>query len=288
MFLLLVIVCAMHQAYSTIHEKTDQWPLRIWLMRCIEFAGRTFVFPSVIIYYLTEMKDVPLTTKYTMLAVVLSMTFLIATREFLGVRKAFFVSLGGLLEKINAKDVKIDQLSKLEILIFNFWYFSRITTKLDLIAEYLHKVGDFDDPARHTLDLRNVYALRESAFGSQDVTTEGGANAAGEILLTTFKSKLQAIKNHTEISNPMTSGVDTAVVSSAGDAKTDKATSGGGVQPGSIKKVNQNRPKENSNSTNSNGKNNAQQRHHTHDESPRLSTSIRMSLDNVSDSDDEV
>ncbi len=50
MYLLLVIVIGLHQVYATLKMKEDRWPLRGIALRAIEFFGRVFFLPFVMIY----------------------------------------------------------------------------------------------------------------------------------------------------------------------------------------------------------------------------------------------
>ncbi len=160
MFVLLVLVVSLHQTYVTVHSKHEQWPLRVFYMRCIEFAGRCAVFPAVILYYLEQIEGIDNITYKFMQASVISITIIVFFRETLGVRKAWKTSLLNLLSKINAPDVKISDLSIIEVTIFNYWVFKKFSTQMVYIAEYLHKNGEFDNPSKITLDLRNLYAFR--------------------------------------------------------------------------------------------------------------------------------
>jgi hypothetical protein len=51
MFLLLVVVCTLHQVYATASEKVDRWPLRLIYMRLVEFIGRSLLMPAVLITF---------------------------------------------------------------------------------------------------------------------------------------------------------------------------------------------------------------------------------------------
>eukprot|EP01034_Spumella_vulgaris_P036563 gene36563-45091_t len=111
MFLLLVLVVALHQTYVTVHDKHETWPLRLFYMRTIEWLGRTAVFPAVILYYLSEITGIAPMTYRLMQSIVITVTIIVFFRESQGVKKAAQESLKNLLTKVNASETKIKDLS---------------------------------------------------------------------------------------------------------------------------------------------------------------------------------
>lgn len=154
MFFLLVIVVALHQLYSTLIFKHEEWPLRLIFLRLIECTGRVLLFPLIILYYMLQINTFNSSLLLTMFIGVST----IGLREFFGLLKVTRVSIKKLLEKANNKDLKILDFSKLEIFILNLLLFQKFSVSFRFIANNLSEQGELTIKTKRDLapTLRDV------------------------------------------------------------------------------------------------------------------------------------
>ena len=167
----------MHQAYHTLREKLDEWPLRAIYLRLMELVGRCFVIPAVIAYYLVQINDDPL-TEDLMISIVTSLSVIILCKEIFEVYRTAKITLDLLLTKFNNEDTKESDCSTVEIIVLNYWMFRRFSTDIVPIAEYLHKHGMLDSPTKKPLQIRNLYAFQQSTGAARGIAL-GNSRAAG-------------------------------------------------------------------------------------------------------------
>lgn len=172
MFLMLVFTCILHQAYATLSEKIERYPLRPILLRMIETIGRLGIFPTVVGFYVTTVAEISPGFNVTMITIVTVACAYIAAREVGGMRSTTKKCLYVLLDKINAPDLKINDLSTAEVLAFNFWKFRIFSTSPMHIARMLSEHGQIAPPGSDAVKLRNLQTLHELTRDSA-VTTNG-------------------------------------------------------------------------------------------------------------------
>jgi hypothetical protein len=168
MFLLLVLAVVLHQAYATMIDKADRWPLRTLLLRLIECTGRITIFPIAGYFFISGIGDLSHMLLWGMILVILPVTGFIATREFFGVWKAKRDALNGLLAKINGPSLKVEELSKIEIFVFNLWMFRLVSTSPDRIASELSKYGEIVNVREQKIDLRHFSTAQDLIRGSSN------------------------------------------------------------------------------------------------------------------------
>lgn len=158
MFFLLVAVVALHQLYSTLTFKHEEWPLRLVFLRLIESTGRVLLFPLIIIYYMIQINSFSYPLFFSMTVGVLT----IAIRELFGLSKVITVSSKKLLEKANNKNLKIIDFSKLEIFILNLMLFEKVSFSFRFIANNLLEQGE--------LTLQTKRDLAPSLRDAEDIS----------------------------------------------------------------------------------------------------------------------
>lgn len=168
MFFLLVIVVTLHQLYSTLIFKNENWPLRGVFLRLIECVGRVLLFPLILLYYMLQINTFSYSILFTMVIGVTA----IGLREAFGLSKAIRVSTKKLVEKANNTELKIVDFSKLEIVILNLLLFGKFSFSFRLIANNLLKQGELvlktkRDSAPTFLDAEDISNLeRKSSLHS--------------------------------------------------------------------------------------------------------------------------
>lgn len=170
MFLLLVLSVVLHQAYATLSDKIDVWPLRIFYLRFLEFIGRVSIFPIAGGFFLQGINELSEILIYGMVFIILPITGTIVVREFFGIKKARETALLRLLDKINSPDCRVDQLSIIEIVVFNYWAFGAFSRSALGISNYLVKHGPFPNPNEQKLTLANFALVDDLIHGRPTAT----------------------------------------------------------------------------------------------------------------------
>lgn len=211
MFLMLIVSVILHQTYATIYEKADRWPLRLFYLRVIEALGRCSIFPTVTAVFLVSLTNLTATTIYGMIIIVFIVTSFILIREYFGVRGAFIRSMHSLVNKMNNDEIKLNNLSKIELLLFNLWRYKKFTTSPMLISEELLNKGKiiikdenksiklihlqfFNDLFGNSNNKSNNNNGVEMMEGNRDAAVEG-------IAMTLFKTNDPTISDM--VDNPM-------------------------------------------------------------------------------------
>lgn len=167
MFLLLVIVVILHQAYATLYEKLDRWPLRIVYLRLLECTGRTFVLPAIILYYMNEIPDtLSKSTQDVVVGMVFAATSIILFREYFGLRSSWKSALRGLIDKVNHEDTVVKDLSWVEIFVLNVWKFGVFSTSPHLLGKFLQNQHKLEVDMTDDVKLRNLGVITDILHAS--------------------------------------------------------------------------------------------------------------------------
>lgn len=177
MFLLLVISVILHQSYATINSKIEQWPLRILYMRLLETFGRVGVFPIAIICFLVGIDGIDKKTVLTMLVMIITCTSIIFTRELFGISKAWRLAWAGLLEKVNNPELRVQELSKAEVLVLNTLLIGRLTFKLHHISDALLK-GPLEGREKGGVSVKHINTLNKLLYGENHGTNKSELDEA--------------------------------------------------------------------------------------------------------------
>ena len=127
MFVILFLCVVTHQFVFRLHRKDTRWPIRLLIARVIEFLGRIFLLPTVcLIYYLTFSEAYTDRVAIATFTVIALGAGYISLREVTGLKSA----AGTTFQLIEAKVSKFDSMSNLEVLIFNWYRYSVLSTSL--------------------------------------------------------------------------------------------------------------------------------------------------------------
>ena len=140
MFALLVAVASLHQVYSTLTNKSEKWPLRSIVLRFIEYLGRVFLLPFILIYYFLRIDPLPGVIFLPLACIVVFIWY----RESFGLYKVSQIALKQLVEKANDPNSKMIDFSKAEIFLLNYLLFKRISFHFQDIANHLLSKGQLD------------------------------------------------------------------------------------------------------------------------------------------------
>lgn len=166
MFLLLCVVVALHQMYATLYEKTETWPLRVVYLRLIEMFGRCFTPPAIIFYFLGTIEFGSQSVRNAMIVVVVTSMSILLVREVYGVRSAYYHAIEKLTDKFNRPGLTTKQVSKVEIVTMNHYFFNKWSTELDDIANALNTKGDLHFEKPTSIMLKNMSSLARVMVGS--------------------------------------------------------------------------------------------------------------------------
>lgn len=137
MFFVLCVVVALHQAYATLYAKLDIWPLRAVYLRLVELIGRACLLPVIFSYFLTTMDFGDKALRNGIYVLIALLTAAIFVRECFGVRSAYFHALSRLVDKINDPEVTLQQVSVVEVVVLNAYFFRVLSMSLVRISEVL-------------------------------------------------------------------------------------------------------------------------------------------------------
>lgn len=182
MFFLLILVVALHQTYSTLIQKQEKWPLRSIVMRLIEYIGRVFLFPIIIMYYVLRITSFPITF---IIPMTLGVAF-IWYRESFGLVKISQLAIKDLIAKANNPESKLIDFSKGEIFLLNYIMFKKISFQFQEISNHLSAQGSLDVKMSRDLSpaLRDVDVIteRESMSGMSGIQLLGRPRQASRYL----------------------------------------------------------------------------------------------------------
>lgn len=157
---MLVIVVVVHQMYATVIVKKEHWPLRVFVLRVLEFFGRVCMLPMIVFYFLIQIPSATdSTSRQQIVAVTVTIVILVGFREFTGLYKAWLLSLEGLIEKINQPDLALKDLSKVELFIANRCFFHVWSTSPRYISQCLESGKGLVVDIRSGVQMRHVVKM---------------------------------------------------------------------------------------------------------------------------------
>lgn len=165
MFLLLCFVVAMHQAYATLFEKVEVWPLRLLYLRLIELIGRCFVPPAIIFYFLETIEFGDRHVRVGMTATTVVLISVLFVREVFGVRSAYYKAIEGLVEKFNRATLTTKEVSYGEILALNTYFFKKVSFSWEDIANELTLKGRLHFEKPTSIMVKNMSSLANVMSG---------------------------------------------------------------------------------------------------------------------------
>ena len=140
-FLTLLLASAFHAMYCTLDDKKYVWPLRIIFLRFIEFSGRVFLIPFLLVFFAFSVAGVTMQNKFLMFcgAIISGGVFLF--REIPGMRSALESSIKLLNKKVGEHDFDKTPLSVsyVEILVLNLYHFGMFSLDISHLLLYLRR-----------------------------------------------------------------------------------------------------------------------------------------------------
>lgn len=219
MFLMLVLVAIVHQSQATLAEKQEDWPLRKLYMRMLEAAGRSFLIPTVVVYFINQIPvNAETPEKQSWIWIAICTFILIAFRELFGVWKTWKLSLQGIVNKMNNPHTTMKDLSWVELFVVNAWKFKILSISPSYSAKYIDEKGKIDIEFSTTVELKNWSILsgmlRSTAGPSRSIPTlhtsvVSGSFALGTtpdmesgIMLNSFQQKV-VVESEDAVINPI-------------------------------------------------------------------------------------
>ncbi len=177
MYLLLVIVIGLHQVYATLKMKEDRWPLRGIALRAIEFFGRVFFLPFVVIYFVQSISYKGLIVALTLLFTVIFLV-VIGGQELVGLRQAFVRGVDNLIDKVNHPDTTENELSPLELVVLNYVLYKKFSTSKMFVANEIMLRGQVTSIRKASIQIRNLAQANNLVSGMSD----GGPSVVDQYL----------------------------------------------------------------------------------------------------------
>eukprot|EP00597_Dinobryon_sp_UTEXLB2267_P002650 CAMPEP_0170068238 /NCGR_PEP_ID=MMETSP0019_2-20121128/7280_1 /TAXON_ID=98059 /ORGANISM="Dinobryon sp., Strain UTEXLB2267" /LENGTH=418 /DNA_ID=CAMNT_0010275817 /DNA_START=434 /DNA_END=1690 /DNA_ORIENTATION=- len=178
-FLIILLAAIFHVMFGTLVKKIDIWPLRILYVRLIETSGRVFVIPFMLLYFSFLIQGMVPITKALMISGAIIGAVVIAIREAPGVRSAYHKSLAMLTEKANNKEVKVCDLSFLEMFVLNVVHFNKVSFSFMDLSHHLfhHKELKHSHKKEQSLHVKHLSIYHINATkGADGIDTEGNNN----------------------------------------------------------------------------------------------------------------
>jgi hypothetical protein len=162
MFLLLVFAVILHQTYASTQEGKQDWPMRIFFGRCIEFVGRVTVFPIVAILFLLWIRDVDEKIRTGMIAVTIVVWIFVFVREIRGLNHTCKESYRELLAKLKNEEILLKELSSLEIFVINYYQFNKCSCSPYTLSAFLNQGAEvLEIPETSSIPIRR-YSIAAS------------------------------------------------------------------------------------------------------------------------------
>lgn len=143
---MLCIVIVVHTTYARMCDKIDRLPLRYIYTRMIEFMGRVFMYPICTTFYVLFIEELYAGFNTHLLIVNGIFFFYIILGEVIGVSISVHHALHGLLDKFNDFDLPLEDVTLIEIFVFNCWRFRKLSVSTKYIAELMMKDGFVSAP----------------------------------------------------------------------------------------------------------------------------------------------
>ncbi len=220
MFLLLVFAVVLHQVYATIQDDKEQWPLRIFAGRFIEFLGRLSIFPLVTFFFLYYIGDVTESIRVGLISLTIIIGSFILVKELAELQTHYKESIKLLLQKLNSEDLLIKNLSPLELLFVNRLEFHKWSISPVYVSEFLEKVGGLDIPQSRSVPLRRYSSLKNPRHENRKVPLPYGDLSDDE------EERLSKQPSQTDIESPTGKNRSNKTQRSSGNSSPDIAYKG--------------------------------------------------------------
>lgn len=161
MFFLLCLVVALHQAYATMFEKLDIWPLRAVYLRLVELVGRTFLLPTILSYFIQTMDLADKSLAIFLFVVVSLLAVAIFVRECYGVKATYYAAIERLVEKVRRPGVRLQEISQVEALVLNRHLFGVWSRCLLRLSEAVATNQELQHEPQTSVELRHHYLVAD-------------------------------------------------------------------------------------------------------------------------------
>ncbi len=238
MFLLLVAVISMHQVYATLKQKVDRWPLRAITLRLIEFTGRVFILPFIVVYFLKMITfQDALFTSEALIGVTIAITVIIAIQEFFGVRIAVIRAVDALIEKVNDPDTTVKDLSLAEIIVLNWMQFGMISFSKLHVAKELQDKGALTRFSTAALQIKHLAQVNDLILSSSGgtppgVSPPGADNSSSPNIRHSISTKVLQNVKRDALASAAKQQQETAYLASNSYDSSGSGGNGGGNSPG--------------------------------------------------------
>ncbi len=228
MFLLLVFAVVLHQVYATIQDDKEEWPLRIFAGRFIEFLGRISIFPLVTFFFLYYINDVSESIRVGLISLTIIIGSFILLKELAELQTHYKESIKLLLQKLNSEDLLIKNLSPLELLFVNRLEFHKWSISPVYVSEFLEKVGGLDIPQSRSVPLRRYSSLKNPRHENRKVPLPYGDLSDDE------EERLSKQPPQTDIESPTGKNRSSKTQRSSGNFSPDLTYKGLTAKSGSV------------------------------------------------------
>lgn len=207
MFLLLIVVVTLHQVYSTVEEKKDNFPLRILYMRLIEAIGRIFLMPCIVIYF---SNSIPMAdgakTSTAIVYTAIALAIVVGGREMIGIRDKYLKSLSALINKVNHEETTLKDITPIELLVINYWKFNKMSTSPEYLSELFSNGKRLHTNFQESQSLKNVAKLKNLMEGNNNNNNDRDGNnrrtGLSPLEIQMINLRNSSI-NHEDVNNPM-------------------------------------------------------------------------------------
>ena len=233
MFLLLVAVISMHQVYATLKQKVDRWPLRAITLRLIEFTGRVFILPFIVVYFLKMITfQDALFTSEALIGVTIAITVIIAIQEFFGVRIAVIRAVDALIEKVNDPDTTVKDLSLPEIFVLNWMQFGMISFSKLHVAKELQDKGALTRFSTAALQIKHLAQVNDLILYSSGVSPPSTDDSSSPNIRHSISTKVLQNVKRDALASAAKQQQETAYLASNSYDSSGSGSNGGGNSPG--------------------------------------------------------
>lgn len=178
MFVLLLLVVASHQVYSTLRQKADIWPLRRVYMRCIEITGRVALPLIVLVHFQNTVNYFYDDSYHALLGLLVTLDFILLSRELFGLVSVFDKAFSDVIAKVNDPLTTLKKISLMEAFFINLIMFKRLSVSKQHICRAIEtgKHLIYTTKKQSSVWLRNVSLFNELLGKSADSSSADDAN----------------------------------------------------------------------------------------------------------------
>jgi hypothetical protein len=160
-------------------------------------VGRTTVFPTAGYFFVSGIKNLSDMLVIGMFLIIIPVSAFIGIREIIGVAHVWDHSFSLLLDKINNPETKVDELSKVEILVVNVRMFGLYNWKSDRILAELEKNKALVNVKENKIELHKMFEINRLIGKSK---SQGSAAVKGDQAKTEVNiSMVQIMKKATAV-----------------------------------------------------------------------------------------